>query len=62
MLPKAHRKVERRFDRHRYRNIIERFIAEIKEFHRVAARDNKRVYASDLLFSSLQRYFGRGVK
>lgn len=41
--PKVNRKVQRWFDRHRYRNrnVIERFFAQLKQFRRVATRYDK---------------------
>ena len=43
--PKANRKVQRQFDRQRYRNrnLIERFFAQLKQFRRVATRYDKLV-------------------
>ena len=41
--PRKHRKEQREFDRHQYRNrnLIERFFAQIKQFRRVATRYDK---------------------
>lgn len=41
--PRSHRRVQRHFDRHQYknRNLIERFFCRIKQFRRVATRYDK---------------------
>lgn len=41
--PRSHRRVQRHFDRHHYknRNLIERFFCRIKQFRRIATRYDK---------------------
>lgn len=41
--PRSHRRVQRPFDRHQYknRNLVERFFCRIKQFRRIATRYDK---------------------
>lgn len=41
--PRSHRRVQRSFDRHQYknRNLVERFFCRIKQFRRIGTRYDK---------------------